>query len=249
MDILVALLAAVVGYLIGSISFARLMVRVLAPGANVSTIEHAVPGSNTVFQSGSVSATAVRFQLGTRYGCLAAILDMLKALFPTLAFRLWQPDVPYYLITATMVTVGHNYPIFYGFKGGRGLATIYGGFLVLDWMGILVTSISGMLFGGLLGQVLIMRWAGLLLMIPWIWLRTHDVAKLAYVLIANGLFWYAMLPELKQFFRLRREGQLPDEQEVAEFMGMGSVYRVVQRFSLVNLFKKKGQGPKQEDKS
>jgi hypothetical protein len=32
-------------------------------------------------------------------------------------------------------------------------------------------------------------------------------------------------------------------------MGMGSVYRVVQRFSLVNLFKKKGQGPKQEDKS
>jgi glycerol-3-phosphate acyltransferase PlsY len=165
---------------------------------------------------------------------------MLKALIPTLAFRLWQPDVPYYLITATMATVGHNYPIFYGFKGGRGLATVYGGFLVLDWVGVLVTSITGMLLGGLLGQVLLMRWAGLLLMIPWIWLRTHDVAKLAYLLIANALFWYAMLPELRQFFRLRREGQLPDEQQVAEFMGMGSVYRVVQRFSMINLFKKRG---------
>ena len=44
-----------------------------------------------------------------------------------------------------------------------------------------------------------------------------------------------MLPELRQYLRLRREGELPDEQEVAEFMGMGSVYRVVQRFSLANL--------------
>jgi glycerol-3-phosphate acyltransferase PlsY len=174
---------------------------------------------------------------------------MLKAVVPTLAFKLWQPDAPYYLITATLVIVGHNYPIFHGFKGGRGLATVYGGLLVLDWVGVLVTSIAGMLLGGLLGQVLMMRWAGLLLMIPWIWFRTHDPAKLAYVLIANALFWYAMLPELKQFFRLRREGKLPDEQQVAEFMGMGSVYQVVQRFSLVNLFKKRRAAPKNGEES
>jgi glycerol-3-phosphate acyltransferase PlsY len=138
-----------------------------------------------------------------------------------------------------MTIVGHNYPIFYGFKGGRGLATVYGGLFVLDLVGVVATSIAGMLLGGLLGQVLVMRWAGLLLMIPWIWLRTHDAAKLAYVLIANALFWYAMLPELRQYFRLRGEGELPDEQQVAEFMGMGSVYHVVKRFSLTNLFAKR----------
>jgi glycerol-3-phosphate acyltransferase PlsY len=164
---------------------------------------------------------------------------MLKALIPILAFKLWQPEGPYYLITATLTIVGHNYPLFYGFKGGRGLATVYGGFLVLDWVGVLVTSITGMLLGGLLGQVLMMRWAGLLLMIPWIWFGTHDAAQLAYVLIANALFWTAMLPELRQYFHLRREGELPDEQQVAEFMGMGSVYRVVQRLSLTNLFAKR----------
>jgi len=58
------------------------------------------------------------------------------------------------------------------------------------------------------------------------------------VLIANALFWFAMLPELRQYFRLRREGELPDEQQVAEFMGMGSVYREVKRFNLTDLFKK-----------
>jgi hypothetical protein len=83
-----------------------------------------------------------------------------------------------------------------------------------------------------------MRWAGLLLMIPWIWFRTHDPVKLAYVLMANGLFWYAMLPELRQYFRLRSEGKLPDEEQVAEFMGMGRVYELVQRFSLRRLLGK-----------
>jgi glycerol-3-phosphate acyltransferase PlsY len=217
------------------------MTRAVGTGADVSTIEHPVSGSKEVFQSRSVGATAVRFQFGARYGCLAAIMDMLKAVVPTLAFKVWLPEEPYYLITAAMVIVGHNYPLFYGFKGGRGLAAIYGGFLVLDWFGVLVTSVIGMLLGGLSGQVLMMRWAGLLLMIPWIWYQTQDAAKLAYVLIANALFWYAMLPELKQYVRLRREGQLPDEQEVAEFMGMGSVYRVVQKYSLANLLAKQGQ--------
>jgi glycerol-3-phosphate acyltransferase PlsY len=238
MSLPVALAAGVTGYLIGSISFARVLLALLAPGADVSRIEHTVEGSGEVFESGSISATAVRFQLGARYGCLVAILDILKALVPTLLFKLWKPDVPYYLLTATFSIVGHNYPLYYGFEGGRGLSTVYGGLLVLDWVGVVVTSTVGMVLSGLLGQVLLMRWAGLILMIPWIWFRTHDLAQLGYVLLANALFWLAMWPELRQYVRLRREGKLPDEQAVAEFMGMGSVYRVVKRYSLAKLFRK-----------
>ena len=99
----IALLAGVIGYLIGSISLHVLLVRIRAPGLDVSTIEHPVEGSK-VFESGSISATSVRLQLGVRYGCLVAILDMLKGLLPTLLFKLWQPDAPYYLIAATLVT-------------------------------------------------------------------------------------------------------------------------------------------------
>jgi len=243
MSLPIALIAGVTGYLIGSISFARLLVSVLAPGVDVSKIEHNVEGSSEVFESGSISATAVRFQLGPRYGCLVAILDILKTLVPTLLFKLWKPDAPYYLVTATLSIIGHNYPLYYGFRGGRGLSTVYGGFLVLDWVGVVVTNTVGMLVAGLLGQVLLMRWAGLLLMIPWIWFRTRDAAKLGYVLLANAMFWLAMWPELRQYLRLRREGELPDEQAVAEFMGMGSVYRVVHRFSVANLFSKQEDDP------
>ena len=237
MSLAIALLAGIIGYLIGSISFARLVVRMHAPGLDVSTIEHPVKASKS-FESGSISATSVRMQLGVRYGCLVSILDVLKGMLPALVFKLWQPDAPYYLIAATLATVGHIYPLYYGFKGGRGLSTIYGGFIILDWVGVLVTSTGGILLGGVVGQALMMRYAGLVLMIPWIWFRTHDVAKLAYVLMANALFWFAIMPELRQIFQLRKDEERPDEQQVAEFMGMGSVYRVVKRFSLASLIGK-----------
>jgi glycerol-3-phosphate acyltransferase PlsY len=242
MNPLYAVAAGVGGYLIGSVSFSRLAAGLLGDGTEVSTIEQPVPGGEEVFQSDSVSATAIRFQFGARFGCLVAILDGLKALVPALVLKLWQPEHPYYLIAATLVIVGHNYPIFYRFKGGRGLATVYGGLFVLDWVGVLVTSLGSLVLGGLLGMVLLMRWAGLIFMIPWIWFRTYDVYKLAYVLVANALFWFAMLPELRGYFRLRGEGQLPDQQEVAEFMGMGSAYRAIQRYSPVKMIQRRIKG-------
>ena len=187
MSPVIALLAGVTGYLIGSISFARLVVRIRAPEVDVSTIEHSVGGNNETFNSDSIGATAVRLQLGARYGCLAGVLDILKGLLPTLAFKLWQPDAAYYLVTATLATIGHNYPVYHGFQGGRGLSTIYEGFLVLDWVGVLVTNTAGVLLGGLLGQALVMRYAGRVPMIPWIGFRTHNAAKLAYVVVASVL--------------------------------------------------------------
>ncbi len=117
----------------------------------LSNIVHTLEDSKKTFDSSAISATSVRHQLGTRYGCLTAILDILKGLLPTLAFRLWQPDAPYYLITAAMTTLGHNYPLYHGFKGGRGLSTIMGGLFVLDWAGVLLTNIAGTLLGMIAG--------------------------------------------------------------------------------------------------
>jgi len=85
------------------------------------------PGSDIVFESDSVSASAVRFQLGARYGCLTAILDMLKVAIPTLIVRLWQPDEAYYLVLAGAGVAGHAWPVYFRFKGGRGESPILGG--------------------------------------------------------------------------------------------------------------------------
>jgi glycerol-3-phosphate acyltransferase PlsY len=252
MKLWMALLAAACGYLIGSLSFARIMVRLVAPGQERQSIRRDVPGTDETFEAHTISATWAREQLGSRYGCLTGLLDASKAAIPALAFRIWRPDQPYYLIAALMAIVGHDYPLYHRFRGGAGVSTMYGGFFVLDWLGTLVTALVGMAAGILAEQVLIMRWLGMLLMIPWIWFRTHDWQKLAYVLAANALYWTAMIPELRQYFRLRDEDKLPDSSEVADLLGMRSVWQVVRRFSLPSLLARlrgshRENGPPQQD--
>ena len=135
---------------------------------------------------------------------------MLKAAIPALIFKLWQPETPYYLITAAMSAVGHNWPIYYRFKGGRGLSPILGGMLVVDWIGVLATNLAGTVLGLPFKNLLITTGSGIVLMIPWIWFRHQDWAQLIYVTSMNVLFWASMIPELREYARLRREGKLEE---------------------------------------
>jgi glycerol-3-phosphate acyltransferase PlsY len=221
MDLWIALLAALVGYLSGSISFARLIAGRVKPGTELSQIRHPIPNTDIVFESDSVSATMVRMQVGTRYGCLTAILDMLKVALPTLLFRLWLPDAPYYLIVAAAGLVGHDWPLYHRFQGGRGESAIIGGMAVIDPLGLVVTNVLGSALGWLLGDVLVLRWSFLLLLIPWFWLRTDGWAFVAYAVVVNVIYWGTMLPELKQFLRVLKEGGLGTQEEVAGDMAMG----------------------------
>lgn len=209
MDPLVLVIAALVGYLSGSISYARIVARFADPDRKISKIKVSIPGYDDDFiESDVVSATTVRLQYGGRYGGLVAFLDMLKAAIPMLAFKLWQPDQPYYLLASLMAVVGHNWPIFNRFKGGRGLSCVIGSFFVLDWLGTIVTNILGFLIGYPSRNMLLITGGGILLMIPWIIITTRDGVLIIYVILMNFLYWYSMLPEIKQYARLEREGKL-----------------------------------------
>jgi len=221
MNVWIALLAGVVGYLSGSISFARLVAWRVAPEKELTLIRQPIENTDIVFESDSVSASMVRIEVGTRYGCLTAILDILKVALPTLVFRLWQPETPYFLIVAAAGLVGHDWPLYHRFKGGRGESSIVGGVLVIDPLGLAVTNLAGTVIGWLAGDVLVLRWSFLILLIPWFWLRGDGVAYVAYAAIINLIYWAKMSPELVQFARILREGGLSTQEEVAGDMAMG----------------------------
>jgi acyl phosphate:glycerol-3-phosphate acyltransferase len=220
MDWRIAVVAGVVGYLCGSISWARLIVRLRKPEADITRIE--VPlASGEVFVSNSVSASAVRLTLGPRFGVLTAVLDMAKVAIPTLAFRLWAPDQPYFLIVAAAGLVGHDLPLFHGFLGGRGESPIYGGLLVIDPVAIIGTTVLGALTGFVVGNILVLRWAGMVLLIPWLWFATGSPWYLAYILFVVGWYLLAMRPELRQYAEMRTTGTDPSNEEIAIEFGMG----------------------------
>jgi glycerol-3-phosphate acyltransferase PlsY len=207
MDPIIAVVAAVTGYLFGCISFARIISRFVAPQKDVTQTDMAIPGTEEKMQLRAVSGTAVSIHLGPRYGCLTSLLDMLKVALPVAFFRFAFPGQPYFLIAAITGILGHDWPIFYGFKGGSGLSPTYGGMLVISPIGVMVTAFGGMALGMfVLRNVVVAYLAGLWLMIPWLWFTTHDLWYLAYGVIVNVLFVIALLPEIKIVREYQKRG-------------------------------------------
>ncbi len=185
-----------------------------------------IPGAEEKVHVEAVSGTAVSARLGAKWGGFTAILDIFKTLLPTLVFRFSLPGSPYFLIVAAMGLVGHNWPLYHRFKGGRGLSPIYGGFLAVAPLGALITSAVSMIIGLLvLKNVLISYMGGLWLMIPWLWFTTHDPAHLAYVLFVNIVFALAMIPDIRGILDRRRRGLEGDVMQAMEMTPMGRMIK------------------------
>jgi len=131
-------------------------------------------------------------------------------------------DHPYFLITAVTGVIGHIWPLYYGFKGGRGISAIFGGVFVIDWIAVLATSLGGMIFGLLIVRdMLVAYMAGIWFLIPWMWFRTHDIYYLLYAVAVNIVFNIATIPEIKKWIKITREGKWSETANVMQLTGMG----------------------------
>lgn len=113
--------AAMVGvaYLLGSVSFAVLLVRI-ATGKDIRTEG-----------SGNAGATNVLRAHGKGLGVAVAALDVAKGALAVILVRMVTADPRAAAAAALAAILGHVFPIFYGFRGGKGVATTVGAFLAL----------------------------------------------------------------------------------------------------------------------
>jgi acyl phosphate:glycerol-3-phosphate acyltransferase len=217
MNVALVLLAAVIGYLAGSISFARIIGARVAPGQDLSVTTYPVDRQGGVLVSHGVSPSAVRMRAGKRWGVLTALLDIAKAFVPTLAFALAAPGEPAAAAAASGAVLGHAWPVYHRFQGGFGQSPVIGGLLVLDWLAIPATAVTGMGLGLLVGDSLVAYEGWPLLLVPWaIW--RGDAALLAFAVIANGVYWIRMWPEARQRLAMYRERRRPWRERVQEIL-------------------------------
>lgn len=71
MDPWLLLFVAIISYLLGSISFGRVLMRLLKPGENLESVEMPIPGVEEKYKLESVGGNTVSLKLGARAGCLA----------------------------------------------------------------------------------------------------------------------------------------------------------------------------------
>jgi acyl phosphate:glycerol-3-phosphate acyltransferase len=221
MNISLVLIASVVGYLLGAVPVSRIFGRLTGMNQELDAIEIPIPGSDDTYKVTSTGAAAASMKMGPKVGCTIGLLDILKVTLPVLVFRLLYPDQYYFLIVAIAGMVGHNWPVFHRFKGGRGISAAYGGLFVVDFFGAMISATAGLLFGLLVLRDFIMAYmAGLWFAIPWVWFTTRDPVYLAYIVIINILFVVAMIPDIQQYRKARQSGDV-DLSVVMEMTPMG----------------------------
>ncbi len=127
--VLLPLAAAVAAYLLGSLPFAVIVSRVMGL-SDPRTYGSKNPGATNVLRSGSKAAAAVTL-----------LFDALKGWLPVVLVR-WF-GAPYGLEEGTMALVGlaaflgHLWPVFFRFEGGKGVATALGVLLgISGWLGL-----------------------------------------------------------------------------------------------------------------
>lgn len=230
--------ASLVGYLAGSLSFARIVSSLFDKTGKVKPIERDIPDTDIKLESDAVTATTVNLELGPVYGCLTSILDMGKAAVPVWLFLYFFQNEHYYIATAFFAMIGHIYPIFHGFIGGRGLSPLIGSLLVINWYGLIIGNLAAGLLGYLTGAVLVMRWAWMGIMIIWFALIFKDPWLAGYMAAASFLFFFAMRKELATALKIARSRKSSQE-EVSEFMLMGKkLGRFIDQYSVPALIKK-----------
>ena len=211
MNLSLLFLSAIVAYLLGSISFARVVTYLWTSGKQ-HVIDHEIPvdGTDERYKVVSIGANSVSSIFGPKAGMVVSIFDILKVFLPTLFFKLYFPEQPvYFLIAAVAGLIGHIWPIYYRFHGGVGFSAIMGGLLVIDWLAIFVTPIAGLLLGMMVFRnMVVASLSWLWLLIPWLWWRTDgDLAHIIYAVAVNILFILAMLPEYQTAMKYKKEGK------------------------------------------
>ncbi len=130
------LIAVPLSYVVGSVPFG-LLIGKLAAGVDIRTQG-----------SGNIGATNVARVLGARWGIFVLVLDALKGLLPVLVLP-WlfvapgDPALTLIKVLCAVATImGHMFPCWLKFRGGKGVATSLGAVAVLSWQATLAAALA-----------------------------------------------------------------------------------------------------------
>lgn len=112
--------AILLSYLVGAIPFGLIVSKAFS-GVDVRSVG-----------SGNIGATNVLRAAGKKAALLTLILDMLKGFVPALAAGMLFADDLVPALSAGAAILGHNFPVYLGFRGGKGVATSFGAVLAIS---------------------------------------------------------------------------------------------------------------------
>ena len=157
-------LALVAAYVVGSIDFAVIVARM--HGVDITKVGSGNPGFSNVLRSVGKLPAAMVLIGDAMKGVIAAAMGMV-------ASGVADPQIHWAFLAGLFAVVGHCYPVFHRFKGGRGVAT---------GLGVLIFTVP------IVAGIAVASWA----LLTWL-TKTASIASLVVVLASIPLaFWFGV---------------------------------------------------------
>ena len=180
------LLLAFAGYIIGSVSTAIITCKLMGledPRSSGSNN----PGATNVLRIG-----------GKKAAIITLIGDMLKGLLPVLIVKLFDVEPTIIAVVAVGAFLGHLFPLFFKFKGGKGVATFFGALLGIDLLAGLAALITWLLIAYLFKYSSLAALLTALFSIAYIWFFSNSMILTGACLIMSCLLIWRHSENIKR---------------------------------------------------
>ncbi len=186
---LTAIFLILASYLVGAIPFGLLLSR--SSGVDIRSQG-----------SGNIGATNVARLLGKKIGILTLLLDVSKGFFPMFVTALVIGGGPGHnllvALSGAATVIGHMYPVYLGFKGGKGVATGLGVFLYLAPLSVLFSLLLFIVAVGLSGFVSLGSLLASAAIPFWLYLLGAAGWKILLSSFIGIMIWFKHIPNIKR---------------------------------------------------
>jgi glycerol-3-phosphate acyltransferase PlsY len=179
------------------------------------------------YGSGNIGTSNVARTLGKKAAIFTLLGDGLKGLIPVLFVRVVLPGDSDWMIAAGLAAiVGHNWPVYLKFKGGKGVTTTYGAFLGISWLPAILTILIWVLvsrqtkkasIAALISAPCAILFAALLWLSPFTALSSgNPFPVLLFAVITFLMIYIRHIDNIKRLLagtELRLDQKLPTEKE------------------------------------
>lgn len=167
---------AAIGYLMGSVPYGMIVARVMGLG-NLRQIGSGNIGATNVLRTGSKAAAALTLLFDAGKGAVAVLL----------ARALAGDDAAQ--VAALAAFVGHCYPVWLSFKGGKGVATFLGLWLALDWRVGVACCLTWLVAAAIWRISSLGALAAAALSTTWVMILTNGSTFLLGVVLTLLIYW------------------------------------------------------------
>lgn len=187
------ILLIIFGYFLASIPFGYLISKM--KGVEIKKVG-----------SGNIGATNISRALGKKWAIIVAILDIAKAIIPIYLATIFLSSDWQIVLVAVATILGHNFPVWLRFSGGKGIsATAAAFFVILGWKAGVILVIIWLL---MLKQTRTMSFVNLILLffLPFVfWLLTYSFP---YFILGVMMFFLGLWTHRENVSRLYKKEEL-----------------------------------------